>query len=118
MPQEPGKPFSVSREEDFLRLRWMPGTVITHAIGVSAASALADLHGPSILPLLVNMTGISMVTPEAREGMMNYRRFSHVALIGEDPVDEVMAAFSHRSPVPTRYFTSETDGLHWLVNRN
>ena len=118
MPQEPGKPFSVSLEEGFLQLRWEPGTAITHAVGVAAASALADLHGPSVLPLLVNMSGISLVTPEAREGMMNYKRFSHVALIGEDPVDEVMAAFSHRSSVATRYFTSETDGLHWLLNRN
>ncbi|WP_155850186.1 hypothetical protein [Arthrobacter sp. Br18] len=115
MPKE-APPFSVQLDEGFLRLRWTPGTAITHAVGVAAASALADLHGPSALPLLVTMSGIRMVTPEAREGMVNYRKFPRVALIGGDPVDEVMAAFSHRSPMAIRYFTSEPDGLHWLLS--
>lgn len=50
------KPFSVQLEESFLRLRWSHGKAITDAIGVEAASALADRHGPSALRLLVNMS--------------------------------------------------------------
>lgn len=108
-------PFSVHVERGFLRLRWRRGVEITHSSGVAAARALAEFHGPAALPLLVHMHGITGITPEARTGMAAYRGFARVALVGEDAVDEVLAAFSHRSPTPTRFFISEADALAWLL---
>ncbi len=108
-------PFTVHSERGFLRLRWRHGVEITHPAGVAAARALAEFSGATPLPLLVHMHGITGVTPEARAGMASYRGFSRVALIGEDAVDEVVSGFSHRSPTPTRFFTSETAALAWLL---
>lgn len=110
------EPFSTHLEGGFLRLRWRRGVEITYSNAVAAARALAEFHGPTVLPLLVNMHGITGVTPEARVGMAAYRGFSRVALVGEDAVDEVMSGFSHRSPTATRYFTSESGALAWLLD--
>jgi hypothetical protein len=109
-------PFSAHLEKGILWLRWRRGVEITHPRAVAAARALAEFHGPTTLPLLVHMHGITGITPEARVGMAAYRGFSRVALVGEDAVDEVMSGFSHRSPTDTRFFTSEADAVAWLLN--
>jgi hypothetical protein len=109
-------PFSAHLDRGILRLRWKRGVEITHAHAVAAARALAEFHGPTALPLLVHMHGITGITPEARVGMAAYRGFSRVAIVGEDVVDEVMSGFSHRSPTVTRYFCSETEALAWLLD--
>ncbi len=106
--------FSAHLDKGILRLRWNRGVEITHATAVAAARALAEFHGPTNLPLLVHMHGITGITPEARVGMAAYQGFTRVALVGADAVDEVMSGFSHRSPTTTRYFTSETEALAWL----
>lgn len=108
--------FSAHFEKGFLRLRWRRGVEITHSNAVAAVRALAEFHGPTALPLLVNMHGITGVTPEAKVGMIAYRGFSRVALVGEDAVDEVMSGFSHRSSTATRYFTLESEALAWLLD--
>lgn len=110
------EPYSAHLERGYLRLRWRRGIEITRPLAVAAARALAEFHGPTALPLLVHMHGIAGVTPEARVGMASYRGFSRVALVGEDAVDEVMSGFSHRSPTTTRFFTSESDALAWLLD--
>lgn len=106
--------FSAHLDRGILRLRWNRGVEIGHADAVAAARALAEFHGPAVLPLLVHMHGITGITPEARVGMAAYRGFSRVALVGADSVDEVMSGFSHRSPTTTRFFTAETEALNWL----
>lgn len=110
------EPFTAHLDRGILRLRWRRGVEITHPHAVAAARALAEFHGPTALPLLVHMHGITGITPEARVGMSAYRGYSRVALVGEDVVDEVMSGFSHRSPTPTRYFTSEADAVAWLLD--
>uniref|UniRef100_UPI003735751A DUF7793 family protein n=1 Tax=Arthrobacter pityocampae TaxID=547334 RepID=UPI003735751A len=83
-------------------------------MAVEVAMALRQLSEGRILPLLVIMRGIDGVTLQARLGMNAYRGFSVVALVGDGPVDEVMAGFSHRSLVPTRYFTEEDSARLWV----
>ncbi|RJT74876.1 STAS/SEC14 domain-containing protein [Arthrobacter cheniae] len=109
--------FETSYEKGFLRLRWLPGARITYADAVEAALALSTLPGPRPAPLLVHITGIASVSIGARAGMIAYRGFSRVAVVGERPMDEMLAAFSYRAPTPTRYFTSEPIALDWLFRR-
>ncbi|WP_394253615.1 DUF7793 family protein [Arthrobacter pityocampae] len=87
--------FVVAREDDVLVLRWAPGACITHAVAVEVAAALRQLSKGRILPLLVTMRGIDGVTLQARLGMNAYRGFNAVALVGDGPVDEVLAGFAH-----------------------
>ena len=110
------KPFTADLERGFLRLRWGRGVEITLPLAITAARALAECHGPATLPLLVHMHGITGITPEARVGMSAYQGYSRVAIVGEDAVDEVMSGFAHRSPTASRYFSSETDALAWLLD--
>lgn len=106
--------FAASCEHGILRLRWAPDVRITYEIAVRAARALEGFSGGWTLPLLVDLNGVSGLTPEARAGMNAYRGFSAVALIGEGSMGKVVTAFSQRSLTPTAYFTNEVDALDWL----
>ncbi|MFP5311485.1 MAG: STAS/SEC14 domain-containing protein [Actinomycetes bacterium] len=106
--------FTASCEHNVLRLRWAPEVHISYEIAVRAARVLSGLSGGRALPLLVDLSGVTGLTPEARAGMNAYRGFSAVALIGDGAVGKVMAAFARRSVTPTAYFTTEADALTWL----
>jgi hypothetical protein len=107
--------FAVARSNDVLFLRWKAGVHITHAMAVEAATSLRVLSDEQILPLVVVMGGIDGLTLKTRMGMNAYRGFSMVGLVGDGPVDEVLAGFAHNSLTPTRYFTSESDARAWVV---
>lgn len=106
--------FVVARDDDVLSLRWVPGARITHALAVEAARTLRQLSGERILPLVVVMRGIDGVTLKTRLGMNAYQGFSVVALVGDGPVDEVLAGFAYGGLTPTRYFTEEDSARSWI----
>lgn len=110
--------FTVSTEEGILRLEWNPGTRIEYADAVEAALALFTVQDEECMPLLVRMVGVRSVSSEARMAMNAYRAYSKVALVGDNPMGAVLAAFSRRSPTPTRYFTSERAAIVWLLRRS
>lgn len=101
-----------------LRLEWEPGIRIEYADAVEAALALATLQSDGPMPLLVRLIGVRSVAREARAGTNAYQAYSKVALVGDNPMGAVLAAFSRRSPTPTRYFTSEEEALLWLIRRS
>lgn len=106
--------FTAHRTDNVLHLTWAPGVEITHPLAVDAAQLLAVLGAGEILPLIVVMGGIDGLTFKARMGMNAYRGFARVALVGDGPVDEVLAGFAHTSATPTRYFSSEARALAWI----
>jgi len=106
--------FTAHRIDNVLYLHWARGAEITHPLAVDAARLLEGLGEGQILPLIVVMGGIDGLTLKARMGMNAYRGFDRVALVGDGPVDEVLAGFAHTSATPTRYFTSEDQALAWI----
>ena len=110
--------FEVSAEDGLLRLDWLPGDRIEYADAVEAALALFTLCNDEPMPLLVTIVGIRSVSAEARAGMNAYRGFTKVAVVGDNPMGAVLAAFSRRSLTPTRYFSDETQALRWLLLRS
>ncbi|WP_146069715.1 hypothetical protein [Arthrobacter sp. B0490] len=106
--------FVVGRDDEVLFLRWLPGVRITHALAVEAATALSQLSRGVILPLVVVMGGIDGLTLKTRIEMNAYQGFSVVALVGDGPVDEVLAGFAHGSLTRTRYFTDEDAARSWV----
>ncbi len=106
--------FAAYRTDDVLYVRWSRGVLITHPVAVEAARALEVLGAGQTLPLIVVMGGIDGVTLQARLGMNTYSGFARVALIGDGPVDEVLAGFAYSAPTNTRYFSSEADALSWI----
>lgn len=62
--------------------------------------------------------GDGMVTAEARRLFAASNVAPRIALLGESPVDRVMATFflgRVRSPCPARFFTSSEEAMHWLT---
>ena len=106
--------FTADRTDNVLYLRWAQGVEITLPLAVEAARILEGLGEGEILPLIVVMGGIDGVAIRARMGMNAYRGFSRVALVGDGPVDEVLAGFAHASATTTRYFSSESQAFAWI----
>jgi len=110
--------FTASRKDAFLRLHWAPEVFVTYETAVRAARALEGLSGGQALPILVDITGVTGLSPEARAGMIAYRGFSLVALVGDHPMGTVLAAFARQSPTPSAYFTSQPEALQWLSEQS
>ncbi|PNI09152.1 hypothetical protein CXX84_07430 [Arthrobacter sp. AFG7.2] len=106
--------FAASKDNGILRLQWAPLTFVTYEIAVQAARVLADLSGNQQLPLLVDITGVTGLAPEARAGMNTYRGFSTVALVGDHPMGTVISGFAQQSATPTAFFTNGAEALRWL----
>lgn len=104
-----------------VRLTWRPGVCITGLLAVYAMAAVDTLNGGRHRPLLVVMAGTHTPTAEARRRFGRRCSASRVALLGASAVDRVHASFLPELggagfPVPTRFFTSETAALAWLLH--
>ena len=103
-----------------VRLRWPPGVRITGPLAAAAMAAVDELNGGCERPLLVEMTGTDTPTREARERFGMRCTASRVALLGVSAVDRVRASLVPEPgrlgyPVPTRFFTSESTAVEWLL---
>jgi hypothetical protein len=101
-----------------IHLMWKP-TVRIEAVDAHAAMAAVNLiaHG-SQYPMLVDMATTEFVTRQARAVFSIPCAASRIALLGSSPVDRVLANFFlgvHVPPCPTRFFTSRTDAMTWLL---
>jgi hypothetical protein len=102
----------------YVRCAWRPGTRITGELARAAMKELDDLNGGLTRPLLVDMRRTDSVAREGRQAFTEECSASRVALLGESPVDRVIANFTLSvivMAVPTRYFTSESAALAWLI---
>jgi hypothetical protein len=99
------------------RLSWSPGTHIDHvdALSVLAASRIMSSDGP--YAILVDMTTTVDVRSDARAAFNAESLVVAAALLGDGPMDEVLAAAACRAVHPTRYFTSVSLALTWLEER-
>jgi len=103
-----------------VRLRWIPGLRITGALAAAAMAAVDQLNAGCSRPLLVEMHGTETPTREARRRFSERCSATRVALLGASAVDRVRASLAPEPgrlgyPVPTRFFTSETTAVEWLL---
>jgi hypothetical protein len=69
-------------------------------------------------PLLVDMRSAGSASADARAAFGAPHAASRIALLGESPVDRVIANFLTGTPHPhrpTRYFTTEDTAVAWLL---
>ena len=102
-----------------VRLTWRSGLRIDGGLAQSAMALVDELNGSLERPLLVDMTGTAQLTREARMTFGRRCSASRIALLGRSEVDRVIANFAlgvTRTPVPTRFFTSEGRALGWLCD--
>ena len=100
-----------------IRMTWLrSGQRITGPLAQDALRLVDKLNTGLPHPLLVDVTGIT-VTREARMRFATYDSTPRIALLGSSAVDRVIAAFARgTSVVPTRYFTSESAAITWLLD--
>jgi hypothetical protein len=100
-----------------VRLSWRPGLRVDGALAQRAMALVDEINGPLERPLLVDMKGTAQLTRDARMTFGRKCSASRIALLGGSEVDRVIANFAlgvTRTPVPTRFFTSEPEALSWL----
>ena len=84
----------------------------------AAAAVVRSMSGGRKRPVLMTVTGVLDITDGARAVYAAAETVSAFALVGESPVDRVLAHFLLRATpqsVPARYFTSEAAAREWLA---
>jgi hypothetical protein len=98
-------------------LSWADGANITGALAQRSIEAVSTLTKAQSRPLLVDLSGISGLTRDARAIYSAQRSVTAVALVGQTPVVRVIANFAlgvAKSAVPTRFFPTTDEALSWL----
>ena len=114
-----GKAVLSLREVGILHLIWAPGTYVQEDDAAPAVTTINKISADHDRPLLVDMRNAGNTSSGARDVFALPHAASRVALLGESPVDQVVASFFtrvHRPQRPTRYFTSEAKALSWLTS--
>ncbi|UVJ41709.1 STAS/SEC14 domain-containing protein [Arthrobacter sp. CJ23] len=113
-----GGKFSVDLSVDgLLHLRWLPGVHIQVEDARAAMAKVNELCQQEQHPMLVDMAAVASVSREARAVWSIPCGASRIALLGQSPVDRVLANFFlgvHVPPCPTRFFTSRSEAMDWL----
>lgn len=82
-----------------------------------AGAAVRALAKGRRVPVLLVITGVVGVSVEARHVYSTSIAASAFALVGESPVDRVIAHYLLRSrteTIPAQFFLSEADAIDWL----
>ncbi|MCU1531988.1 MAG: hypothetical protein JWO49_1559 [Arthrobacter sp.] len=89
------------------------GGASARAAGVTVRALAAGRR----MPVLLVITGVCGISPEARHLYASSTAASAFALVGESPVDRVIAHYLLRSKteaIPAQFFVSETEAVEWL----
>ncbi|WP_155852966.1 DUF7793 family protein [Arthrobacter sp. H14] len=100
-----------------IRLQLPPGIHISEAVARKTIDRLIELSGGRTVPVLLQLTGVGSVSRRARRAYAATKSASAFALLGESPVDRVIASFflgGEAPNCPTKFFTSESEALTWL----
>jgi hypothetical protein len=100
-----------------IEVKLPPNQEIDGASARVAAAAVRALAAGRRMSVLLVITGVIGVSLEARNIYANALAASAFALVGESPVDRVIAHYLLRSKTPTipaQFFTSETEAAEWL----
>lgn len=103
-----------------LELRWLPGVHVQVEDARAAMAKVNEVCQQEQHAMLVDMAAVGSVSREARAVWSIPCGASRIALLGESPVDRVLANFFlgvHVPPCPTRFFTSRREALDWLGAR-
>lgn len=110
-------PVREDRPDRVIRLVMPQGVEITGEIAEAHAARARALSGDELRPVLLEITGVSAISREARAVFSSSRTSSAIAVLGETAVDRVIANFllgGDPPPCPTRFFSTESEAMAWL----
>ncbi|WP_104116405.1 hypothetical protein [Arthrobacter sp. B1805] len=96
------------------RLEWAERVSISPGDARSVLAASRVLSKGEPYAILVIMTSIVDLPPDARAVFNAEPLVVAAALLGRGPMDEVLAAGACRALHPTRFFLSESSAREWL----
>lgn len=116
-----------SPAERIISVRELPGGVVEIALPPNrriegpeaevAGATVRALAAGQRVPVLLVISGVGSVSAEAREVYAGSIAPSAFALVGESPVDRVIAHYLLRSrteTIPAEFFLSRSEALEWL----
>jgi hypothetical protein len=104
-------------ENGIVQVTLPPNEEIAGAEARVAGAAVRALVNGRRMPVMLVITGVVGVSVEARQIYVSSIAASAVALVGESPVDRVIAHYLLRSrteTIPAQFFTSEAEAAEWL----
>ncbi len=121
-PGEPaagsGAPIGVSLlDGGIIQVTLPPNEEIAGAEARIAGATVRALADGRRVPVLLVITGVVGVSVEARHVYASSIAASAFALVGESPVDRVIAHYLLRSKtetIPAQFFSSEAEAAEWL----
>ncbi|GGJ22879.1 DUF7793 family protein [Paenarthrobacter histidinolovorans] len=105
-------------DDDVFYLLWKAGSRIEARDAVAAMETVNGISANKSHPMLVDMARIVSLSRQARAAFASPCAASRIALLGDGPVDRVLAMWSprlHDTPCPTRFFTSRPEAMKWLL---
>lgn len=105
--------------DGILRLTWDRDLRVTATMARQAMAAVDEVNAGRPRPLLVRMARTTALDRDAREQFAEKTSIAAIALLGETPVDRLLAASTVGRGVtkaPARYFTDEGDAVAWLLD--
>jgi hypothetical protein len=104
-------------ENGIIRVTLPPNEEIAGAEARVAGAAVRALANGRRVPVVIVITGVLGVSVEARQAYVSSIAASAFAVVGETPVDRVIAHYLLRSKsetIPAQFFTSEAEAVEWL----
>jgi hypothetical protein len=106
-----------SLENGMVQITLPPDEEVAGAEARVAGAAVRALANGRRVPVVLVITGVLGVSAEARQVYVSSIAPSAFALVGETPVDRVIAHYLLRSKtekIPAQFFTSEAEAVDWL----
>ena len=105
-------------ERGIVWITWPAGITITGPAAREAMDRLGEFNDEVKQPAIVEMGGVAGLTRDGRKVFTGDCAASRMALLGDKPVERVIANFAlaaSRHAVPIRFFTSEEAAVDWLL---
>jgi hypothetical protein len=115
---EGGKGTVTLENQEIIHLLWKPKVRIEASDAKAAMAAVNSVAQDLEYPMLVDMTTTESLGRQARSVFTTRCAASRIALLGTSPVDRILANWSlgiQNLPCPTRFFTSKTEAMTWLL---
>jgi hypothetical protein len=105
-------------ERGIVWITWPQGIRIDEAMARDAMGQLGVYNDGRKQPTVVEMVGVAGLTREGRQVFTGDFAASRMALLGNKPVERVIANFAlavSKHTVPIRFFTTEEAAVEWLL---
>jgi len=103
----------IELDSDLLIQWWAPGSFLTSSDVLASFEGHRELSDGHRLPLLVHLQGLTGITRDARNALLECSLSARIALVGAGPVDQVIAAFAGTGYAETRYFACTDAAGRW-----